>query len=100
MPPDLIIEDSDYASEDDSDFAPEAAPPAASYESEASESETESGDEEHAKKPKTKTGKRKKASGPSEEAEDIGFENSGDEQIVERGLKKQKKKGKEGTEDE
>jgi hypothetical protein len=36
----------------------------------------------------------------NEEAEDVGFENSGDEEIVERGLKRQRKKGRKGQEDE
>jgi hypothetical protein len=97
MPPDpLTIGDSDYASEEDSDFAPEAAAPVASDESSASESEAESGSEKHVKKSK----KRKRATTHNEEAEDVGFENSGDEKIVERGLKRQRKKWKKGLEDE
>ena len=44
--------------------------------------------------------KRKRAAGHNEEAEDVGFENSGDEEIVERGLKRQRKKGRKGLEDE
>lgn len=96
MAPDpLIIDDSDYASEEDSDFAPEVAAPIASDESSASESEAESGDEKPFKKHK----KRKRATGHNEEAEDVGFENSGDEEIVERGLKRQRKKGRKGHED-
>jgi hypothetical protein len=97
MPPDpLIIDDSDYASEEDSDFAPEAAAPVGSGESSATESEAESGSEKHVKKPR----KRKRATANNEEAEDVGFENSGDEEIVERGLKRQRKKGRKGLEDE
>lgn len=103
MAPDVpvLFDDSDYASEADSDFAPEAAPPVASDECSTSESEGESGHDDHVKKPKTKAGKRKRAGGRGEEAEDVGFENSGDEEIVEKGLKRQKKKGKKkGVEDE
>jgi hypothetical protein len=97
MPPaPLLVDESDYASEEDSDFAPETAVPTASDESEASELEAESKSE----KPITKPKKRKRGSGHSEEAEDVGFENSGDEEIVERGLKKQRKKGKKGFKDE
>jgi hypothetical protein len=90
----LIIDDSDYASEEDSDFT--LAAPVASDESSASESEAESGSEKPAKKHK----KRKRAAGQNEDAEDVSFENSGDEEIVERGLKRQKKKGRKGREDE
>jgi hypothetical protein len=98
MPPNpLIIDDSDYASEEDSDFTPEVAAPVASDESSASESEAESGPSE---KPIKKHKKRKRAAGHNEDAEDVGFENSGDEEIVERGLKRQKKKGRKGREDE
>lgn len=97
MPPDhLIIDDSDYASEEDSDFAPEVAAPIASDESSASESEAESSSDKTVKKPK----KRKRATAHNEEAEDVGFENSGDEEIVERGLKRQRKKGRKILEDE
>jgi hypothetical protein len=96
MPPDpLIIDDSDYASEEDSDFAPEVAAPVASDESSASESEAESGSEKLIKHKK-----RKRAARHNEDAEDVGFENSGDEEIVERGLKRQQKKGRKGREDE
>ena len=95
MPPDrLHIDDSDYASEEDSDFTPEAAVPIASDESEASESEVESGTEKLVKEGK----KRKRVTAHNEEAEDIGFENSGDEEIVEKGLKRQKKKRRKGQE--
>lgn len=101
MTPDtLLVDDSDYASEEDSDFAPAAAPPTPSDESSVSESEAEGGVDRPLKKLKTKTGKRKRVSGHREDAEDVGFENSGDEEVVEKGLKKQKKKGKKGTEDE
>jgi hypothetical protein len=86
MPPELILDDEDYASEEDSDFAPDFAPAQASDE----DSDDVSKAEVEVKKPT----KRKR--GQDEEAEDAGFENSGDEAIIERGLKRQKKKGKKG----
>jgi hypothetical protein len=89
MPPELVPDDEDYASEEDSDFAPDAAPAQASDASSDEESEAE--DEVKAK---PKSAKRKR--GQNEEAEDAGFENSGDEAIIEKGLKRQKKKGKKG----
>ena len=86
MPPDIIPEDEDYASEEDSDFAPDVA--------QAQAEDEESDDESEAEVEIKKSAKRKR--GQDEEAEDAGFENSGDEAIIERGLKKQKKKGKKG----
>lgn len=93
MPPELISDNEEYASEEDSDFAPDAAP--------AKAEDEESSDEELAVAAEVKTKpatKRKR--GNVEEAEDAGFENSGDEAIIERGLKRQrrKKKGKERDE--
>ncbi|KAK0646146.1 bucentaur or craniofacial development-domain-containing protein [Cercophora newfieldiana] len=83
--PDMDLEE-DYASEEDSDFAPEDAP---ANESSPSDDEEEEGDSE-----KPTSGKRKR-SAPEPEAEDAGFENSGDEAIIDKGKKRQKKpKGK------
>jgi hypothetical protein len=76
MPPEIIPSGSDYASEEDSDFAPDAAP-AAEVESSDSESEADESTTKAQAKPKTK--KRKRG---DEEAEDLGFENSGDEAII------------------
>ncbi|KAF4632045.1 hypothetical protein G7Y89_g6086 [Cudoniella acicularis] len=89
MPPELILDDEEYASEEDSDFAPDAVP--AKDDEESSDNEAE--EEVKAAKPAL-SAKRKR--GTDEEAEDAGFENSGDEAIIERGLKKQKKRGKKG----
>lgn len=90
MPPELIPDDEEYASEEDSDFAPDAVP--------TKPEDEESSDEEEQVVPEVKAkpaSKRKRGDG--EEAEDAGFENSGDEAVIERGLKRQKrkKKGKE-----
>ncbi|ESZ97660.1 hypothetical protein SBOR_1955 [Sclerotinia borealis F-4128] len=91
MPPELIPSDEEYASSEDEDFAPDAVP----AQDQSSESEPEDVDSiAVADKPKKKTTKRKQ--GDDEEAEDAGFENSGDEAIIERGLKRRKKKSKKG----
>ncbi|KAK4443924.1 swr complex subunit [Podospora aff. communis PSN243] len=80
-PPDPDMEvDEDYASEEDSDFAPEDAP--------ANESSPSDDDDEGVEK--TAPGKRKRAA-PEPEAEDAGFENSGDEAIIDKGKKRTKK---------
>jgi hypothetical protein len=91
MPPELIPDDEDYASEEDSDFAPDAAP--AKEDADSSDDEAEP---EEVKAPKSS--KRKRA--PDDDAEDAGFENSGDEAIIEKGLKRQKKKSKKGKDEE
>lgn len=100
MPPALdpvLDEDSDYASSEDSDFAPEAAPAAAVSDS-SSDSDSEPETEGGAAKPK----KRKRKTKDVQEAEDLGFENSGDEAIVKEHSKKQRKnkKGKNAVEEE
>jgi hypothetical protein len=90
-PPDPNVDlEEDYASEEDSDFAPEDAP--------ANES-SPSDDEEDADENREKAdlGKRKRTA-PDAEAEEAGFENSGDEVIIGKGRKRQKKsKAKEAT---
>ncbi|RYP47796.1 hypothetical protein DL768_006205 [Monosporascus sp. mg162] len=80
MPPEPAV-DEDYASDEDSDFAPDAAPAAGA--SDASESEDES-DQPGA------TGRRRKRPADDDAADD-GFENSGDEAIIQKGKKRQKK---------
>ena len=91
MPPELIPDDEEYASEEDSDFAPDTAP--AKEDADSSEDEPEP---EEIKAPKSTKRKR----GADDDAEDAGFENSGDEAIIERGLKRQKKKGKKSKDEE
>ncbi len=91
MPPEIVPSDSDYASEEDSDFAPDAAP-APEVESSDSESEADEPASKSQAKPKTKKRKR----GDEEEAEDVGFENSGDEAIIKEYAAPKKKKGKKG----
>ena len=100
MAPDALIEnDSEYSSAEDSDFAPEAVQQLASDDSSDSESESETANNDTTKK--KKPAKRKRAKGAvTEDAEDVGYENSGDEAIIETGLRRQRKKGKKGREDD
>ena len=95
MPPDTILDDQDYGSSEDSDFAPEAVPAEGSDESSDDESEPA---EAAVKKGRPRPTKRKR--GQDDEAEDAGFENSGDEAIIEKALKKKKKKSKDADDDE
>ncbi|KAK6080380.1 SWR1-complex protein 5 [Seiridium cupressi] len=82
--------DEDYASEEDSDFALDETA-AAGDASEASGSEDES------ETVAQTTAKRKRAA--TDNAEDEGYDNSGDEAIITKGKKRQKKKtkGKDGA---
>ncbi|PMD36762.1 BCNT-domain-containing protein [Hyaloscypha variabilis F] len=91
MPPEIIPSDSDYASEEDSDFAPDAAP---AVEAESSDSESEA--DEPAAKAQAKPKSKKRKRGDEEEAEDVGFENSGDEAIIKEYEAPKRKKGKKG----
>ncbi|KAK1756166.1 swr complex subunit [Echria macrotheca] len=81
-PPAAVLDDNEdqYASEEDSDFAPDDGP---ANESAASDDEEVEGD-------KPTSGKRKRAATDAE-AEDAGFENSGDEAIIEKAKKRRKK---------
>lgn len=91
MPPDPVLDDDDeqYASSEDSDFAPVNAPAAAS---EHSDSDAEP-DADAAKPVK----KRRPAA--DAEAEDAGYDNSGDEAIIERGNRR-RKRGKADVDDD
>lgn len=76
MPPDPTIdEDEEYASSEDSDFAPDAAGDQASE---------QSADEDEVEKPKTKRDR-------SDGNDDAGYDNSGDEAIIEKGKKRRKR---------
>ncbi|KZL85441.1 bucentaur or craniofacial development [Colletotrichum incanum] len=88
MPPDPIVDEEEYESSQDSDFAPEDAV-AADGASEASDSEADGEDTAT----KTKTTKRKRDANGNE-AEDAGFENSGDEALIKKAKKKKRKKAK------
>lgn len=94
-------DDSDYASAEDDDFVPDAAadaPTAAASASEASDSDEDSPATAETNKTPTKRKRAKKDQG--DEAEDVGFENSGDEAIIGKGLKKAKRRKRKGEEDE
>lgn len=93
MPPDALLDDEEYASEEDSDFAPDAAP--ADGASDASGSESEDEDSNNAKPSATTKRKRPTGEGVTAAAatddRDDGFENSGDEAIIQKAKKRQKK---------
>ncbi|KAK8126727.1 SWR1-complex protein 5 [Apiospora kogelbergensis] len=75
--------DEEYASEDDSDFSPDAVAAEENEADEASESEDDGAE-------RAATAKRKRdAAGPDDEGGD--YENSGDELIISKGKKRQKK---------
>ena len=98
MPPALIPSDDEYASEEDSDFAPDdAAATTAQGDGEDSSDDESDAETDKGKGKEKSTTKRKRV---GEEAEDAGFENSGDEAIIEKGLKRRKRKEKKGIEDE
>ncbi|KAH6611040.1 swr1-complex 5 [Trichoderma cornu-damae] len=80
MPPERVIdEDEEYESSQDSDFAPEDAPEAAS-----SSSESEDGAGEAA-------GKRRRPVNDANADGGEDYDNSGDESIIEKGWKRQKR---------
>lgn len=100
MPPEPMLVDEDYASDQDSDFAPEAA--ASGVASDASDSESDS-DVDATTSTSSAKRKRDNGSAPNAQAGDIAgdFENSGDEAIIHKGKKKQNKaKRKEAGDDE
>lgn len=88
MPPEPLL-DEEYASDEDSDFAPDAVP--AGGVSDASESEDESGDRSKATEKRKRPTDTDASAAAASTAADAGFENSGDEAIIEKGKKRQKK---------
>ncbi|KAL0931884.1 swr1p complex component [Colletotrichum truncatum] len=82
MPPDPTLDDEEYESSQDSDFAPEDAV-AEGGDSDGDDSE---GDDENAA-----TAPKRKRDAGGEEADDAGFENSGDEALIKKAKKKRKK---------
>lgn len=89
MPPEPVVDDEDYASSEDSDFAPADAPDQGDGPSSDSEGEVDAA----AKPVPAAKRKRQKQAGDDDcgAAEDAGFENSGDEAIIEKGKKRRKK---------
>lgn len=92
--PDLVPADADYKSSEDSDFDPTTGGANDDAGSSASEAEDADPATEH------RTGKTSKKRKGETEAEDLGFENSGDEATIRRGKKKKRRKGEEEVEDE
>jgi hypothetical protein len=90
MPPELEpVHDDDYVSEEDSDFALDDAP--------VEDSSVSDDDDEvaaDAQKPATAKPKQRAEDG----ADDAGFENSGDEAIIEKGKSRQRKANRKGVE--
>lgn len=87
-------EEDSYDSADDLDFAPDEQPAA-----EVSDSSDSENDDASASIPRPKGKKRKRPTAGDGEAEDLGFENSGDEGIIRKGLRRKSKRG-EDVEDE
>lgn len=88
MPPSLHPSDEEgYVSSEDSDFAPDAVPADAEVDSDSDSSPDE---------PETAKPAKKRRKIDNEEAEDLGFENSGDEAIIGDGLKKERRRKKKG----
>jgi hypothetical protein len=93
MPPSLILSDEEYASSEDEDFAPDAA----QRQDESSDSEVDDDETTRTNNKRQVTQRKGDLDG---DAEDAGFANSGDEAIIERGLKRRKKKSKKGRKDD
>jgi len=96
MPPAIVDEDS-YDENEDSDFAPDAIPAQdedAVTDSSESENDVPTPATTSITKSKTKPKKRKRVGFQTDEAEDLGIENSGDEAIIKKGVKEKRKKGK------
>ncbi|KAF9874129.1 swr1p complex component [Colletotrichum karsti] len=82
MPPDPIIDDEEYESSQDSDFAPDDVAVAGGD----SDADSDSDNEGQA----ATTNKRKRDAAGAEE-DDAGFENSGDEALIKKAKKKRRK---------
>ena len=102
MPPALIPSDEEYASEEDSDFVDDGATSTRGYRAESSTDEDSDAEEEPSNRGRggKKPTKRKRTTLDEGEAEDAGLENSGDEAIVEKGLKNQRKRSRKGQHDD
>ncbi|KAF0637167.1 hypothetical protein FPSE5266_01069 [Fusarium pseudograminearum] len=88
MPPDpLLDEDEQYASSEDSDFAPDDAPNQASDQSDVEDEKDEKDEKDEGDK---STNKRSRPA-TDEGAANAGYDNSGDEAIIKRGEKRRKK---------
>ncbi|CEI39419.1 unnamed protein product [Fusarium venenatum] len=91
MPPDpLLDEDEQYASSEDSDFAPDDAPNQVSDQSDV-EDEKDEGD---------KASSKRSRPAADEDTADAGYDNSGDEAIIKRGEKRRKKTQMKGVDED
>ncbi|ERS97744.1 hypothetical protein HMPREF1624_05915 [Sporothrix schenckii ATCC 58251] len=88
MPPaDVVMDDENYASSEDSDFAPENVPDHAS----AADSDDDDNDDDDDANATTSGQRAGKPTSGDMEAEDAGFENSGDEAIIGKGKKRRRR---------
>ncbi|KAL6924473.1 hypothetical protein ACHAPO_003694 [Fusarium lateritium] len=91
MPPDpLLDEDEQYASSEDSDFAPDDAPNQVSDQSDV-EGDKDEGD---------KVSSKRSRPAADEDTADAGYDNSGDEAIIKRGEKRRKKTQTKGVDED
>lgn len=91
--PDPEIDDEDYASSEDSDFAPDEVGGEGVGDGESIDSDEEEEGKDDTTTTKTKAaskGRKRKQAGDGDD-DDAGFENSGDEAIIEKGKKRRKK---------
>lgn len=95
-----VIDDEEYESSQDSDFAPEDAPGRdGDGDGDSESSADDAAPDDQVAAPAPSSTKRKKPDGKAvqgDDAEDAGFENSGDEAIIEKG-KKRRKKGRQAA---
>lgn len=95
MPPEPVIDDEEYASSEDSDFAPDDAPEQEVEGAGDDDSSADDADADDHQPNKAATAdalsRKRKHAGDEKDAEDAGFENSGDEAIIEKGRKRRKK---------
>lgn len=83
MPPSSEDGEEQYDSSQDSDFAPDAAPAGPDSDASASEDDNDDADNKQVKK------KRRVAN--DTKAENLGYDNSGDEAIIKKGEKKRQR---------
>ena len=86
-------EEDDYVSSEDDDFDPTAADQDGNVSSDSGDDDEQPLEAVKGRKPATKKAKPKK----TEEAEDAGFENSGDEGIIRKATKKRRKNPEEDS---
>ena len=105
-PPQPLVDyedDSDYASAEDDDFNPDANAndePAVAASSDSEDDSAQAAQIVSQTKELSKRNRVKADNGDGQEAEDVGFENSGDEAIIGKGLKKAKRRKRKGEDSE